>query len=950
MDSNTTTITDTTANTNTTTSTTHDVARQDSLNVRSCVTCRRRKVRCDKRHPCANCTRNNVECIFPGPGRAPRRARKAPDSELLARLRKLEGVVKGLGASVDGVPLGVGASEDSGTTKAGDDTAISDEAVDRRDGDTDSEVATDSLNSRGMSDVGRLVTDHGKSRYVSNSTWASLGDEVAKLRDLIDDAQSSDEDFATPEQSTQQHATGYHNFVFGQQPATTGLKHYRPAPSQLWIIMEVFKENVDPVVKVFHRQTLVMMIASAERETGEIDVNVEAVMFSICYSAITSLDDRQCQSYFGNGKDELLNRYRYGLEQALGRAGLLTTTSFTLLQGLVMFLLTVRRHDESRFCWTLTALAIRIAQSLGVHRDGEKFGLSPLETELRRRLWWHIHAIDIRSSEDYGCEPTLTDFSFDTKLPLNINDDDITADMKEAPASRVGCTEMTFSLIKFEIGVTARRIQTTGPASLAAMKSKSILECRAKLVDTCRRRMEQRYLQRCDFTVPIQFVSYYFSKLVLDKLWLLIHNPRLSREAEQQVSPELRDKYFEISIEVIEHSRILETHKDTERWVWLFRTYMQWHALVYVLSDLCTRPLGPLAERAWRVIDAVYKPWGLNETKSHMFWRPMRRLLSKALEVREKQKNGHIEPHPVSSAQIRDTSGLAMPTVTSATINRAGFGSPTSDPTNLDLKDLHESLNDSSATGRFPSKRVGLGRHDSHGTLRPSNPAAQTNSPSAASSGGQSNASMDWTSFGADQTFPSHAMNNTEPLFTQGLLASPLQQSQSLSQPQQQDPNTNPNTSYDELPWSLWDQVVRDYMVTDENPQAQKGVGTDSEMLNHPTTTSSAQWPISPSSMFHSDPTPPNQNPNLQSFASSNAATVGFAPIQGPGSGLMSTAQVPYAGIAAAGGIGDEVLDMDLGVGFGGGGYGPGLPGPIPGEENVAGEESMGSGGNGWYS
>lgn len=43
--------------------------------LRSCVPCRRRKVRCDKVHPCANCVRLGAACVFPPPGRARPRPR-----------------------------------------------------------------------------------------------------------------------------------------------------------------------------------------------------------------------------------------------------------------------------------------------------------------------------------------------------------------------------------------------------------------------------------------------------------------------------------------------------------------------------------------------------------------------------------------------------------------------------------------------------------------------------------------------------------------------------------------------------------------------------------------------------------------------------------------------------------------------------------------------------------
>jgi hypothetical protein len=46
---------------------------------------------------------------------------------------------------------------------------------------------------------------------------------------------------------------------------------------------------------------------------------------------------------------------------------------------------------------TLTGLAIRIAHSLGLHRDGTNFDVSPFDTEMRRRCWWQICVLDVRT-------------------------------------------------------------------------------------------------------------------------------------------------------------------------------------------------------------------------------------------------------------------------------------------------------------------------------------------------------------------------------------------------------------------------------------------------------------------------------------------------------------------------------------------------------------------------
>ena len=66
-------------------------------------------MRCKGRHPCAPCTKNKTECIFPVSGRIPRRARDSsyPNSraqkqaELLHRLRRLEAMVGDLGSQVE---------------------------------------------------------------------------------------------------------------------------------------------------------------------------------------------------------------------------------------------------------------------------------------------------------------------------------------------------------------------------------------------------------------------------------------------------------------------------------------------------------------------------------------------------------------------------------------------------------------------------------------------------------------------------------------------------------------------------------------------------------------------------------------------------------------------------------------------------------------------------------
>lgn len=81
---------------------TPEISAPKNLQGRSCVLCQQRKVKCDRKDPCAACSRAHVECIFRAPAPPRRRKRKPPESELLARLTRYEQLLPSLGAKIDG--------------------------------------------------------------------------------------------------------------------------------------------------------------------------------------------------------------------------------------------------------------------------------------------------------------------------------------------------------------------------------------------------------------------------------------------------------------------------------------------------------------------------------------------------------------------------------------------------------------------------------------------------------------------------------------------------------------------------------------------------------------------------------------------------------------------------------------------------------------------------------
>ncbi|KAJ5444234.1 uncharacterized protein N7458_008106 [Penicillium daleae] len=621
----------------------------DIASARSCVTCRRRKVRCNKRSPCSNCVKAGIDCVFPPPGRAPRKSKRPPDAELLSRLRRLEGVIEHLSGK-NGENPGSTTSSISPTQPASTFslppapptavTAPSTASGSAASPAQDSGCPFDPKNlapKKFENEFGRLVIDEGRSRYVSNRLWASLGDEIEELQDILDHSSSDEEDIPSPESS---HSGSHDGFLFGFYSLSHSLREFHPSLPKVSMLWEAYQENVAPLITIVHKGTARSLLIEAAQNPDSVDKNNEALVFSIYLSAIVSLTPENCMARLGEERSVLVKRYRFAVEQALSRAGLLNTQSLVLIQAAVLFLICVRREDDSKFVWSMNSVILRLAQGLGLHRDGTNFSLKPFETEMRRRLWWHICLMDVRSSEDHGTDPLINENMYDTRLPLNINDDDITPEMTETPSEREGVTDVTFCLIRCEITSALRRANYSCPGVRFRLgESGPGIERCERMIQIISNRVEERYIKHCDMNIPIHWAIATVGRLILAKLWLVVHHPMTRKDRVINVSQATRESLFLTAIEVLEFGRLLETDPKTAKWGWLFRTNMQWHGLAFVLSEVCVRPICPVTDRAWNAIQGIYVEWERQAThKKGMLWRPLAALMKRAASTRAKQQ------------------------------------------------------------------------------------------------------------------------------------------------------------------------------------------------------------------------------------------------------------------------------------------------------------------------
>ena len=345
----------------------------------------------------------------------------------------------------------------------------------------------------------------------------------------------------------------------------------------------------------------------------------------------------QVMTNFGSSKTDLNLKYRLGLEHALAKADFLNVPDIILVQAFAIFLSLVRRHDSPRFVWMMTGLVIRMAQYLGLQRDGTHFEyLTPFEVEMRRKVWWAVCMLDVRASEDQGTDLTITRGSFDTRIPLNINDVDINPDTKQMPIERNGVTDMSFTRIFFGIGDIMRQMMAHSVRDGVAG-----LEDQSRLLNAIYQEFEQGY---CQYTTESENIAYWvgvnIARLVTAKMTLIVSLPVLFSSPREHISDDVRTKLLVSAIEVAEYNHALNAEQKCRQWRWVYQTYTHWHAIVYLMIEICRRPWSPIVERAWVALHSSWlMPAQTPKDKNLRIWVPLRKLMDKACKHRDAELN-----------------------------------------------------------------------------------------------------------------------------------------------------------------------------------------------------------------------------------------------------------------------------------------------------------------------
>lgn len=270
--------------------------------------------------------------------------------------------------------------------------------------------------------------------------------------------------------------------------------------------------------------------------------------------------------------------------------------------------------------------------------------------------------LDARASEDQGTELTISYGSFDTRLPLNIDDGDIGPGKRDVPKEREGLTDMTLPRLHHRIVDVQRRMIAEMNPRDGRPPATTTLDDQSRLLDEVFEHLDHSYLRYFDSAAErnqdlAHWVNVMVTRLVVSKMTLLIYLPALLSSSspgskQQQISdPEaLRAKLFIAALEVAEYNHTLNAERACRSWRWIFQTYTHWHAVVHLLLAVTAggRPWSPASERAWVALHSAWlvpahvrtapAPTSASASAHEEnlgIWVPLRRLMARARRHRD---------------------------------------------------------------------------------------------------------------------------------------------------------------------------------------------------------------------------------------------------------------------------------------------------------------------------
>ena len=252
---------------------------------------------------------------------------------------------------------------------------------------------------------------------------------------------------------------------------------------------------------------------------------------------------------------------------------------------------------------------------MGLHRDPSEYGLGPVECHVRRMIWYQLCFLDIRTCEAQGPRPGIRDDEFDTRLPLNINDNELSllAGTDSPPPDSVDYwTDMTLTLIRMECVELHRHIWVDRPR--LEQKQTNLTTVLGKIENTKRSLMKNYFSPAAGYNenIPMHRAGRLISVVMITRAQAMVLH-RYHNSVMYTVPDRLRQIIITSGIECLEASVQLETDPALLLWSWYHGAIQQYHTALLLMLEIFAFPYRKEADRIWACLDYIFEiPQGIS--------------------------------------------------------------------------------------------------------------------------------------------------------------------------------------------------------------------------------------------------------------------------------------------------------------------------------------------------
>lgn len=215
----------------------------------------------------------------------------------------------------------------------------------------------------------------------------------------------------------------------------------------------------------------------------------------------------------------------------------------------------MRDRTRPTALYPLLGIATRVAERMGLHRDGATFGLSPLRSEERRRTWWALQFLDLSVARLVGALSLAIFSSWDTQMPSNVEDSDFTPTTEAKPVERKGLTSISPCLWRYSILYRRREMlgrNTTGELSWMLSPHMPLAEKDAK-IDELEGILAEKFVQHCELVNPLHV----YIQIGIRQFGLAarsnVRQPTLVNAKISELLPQIRKDLLELAKKSMEY-------------------------------------------------------------------------------------------------------------------------------------------------------------------------------------------------------------------------------------------------------------------------------------------------------------------------------------------------------------------------------------------------------------